>query len=115
MAMASRLHRAGLRHIGLLAQTGQRVVFAEEGDHRAALAPFADQGGGNARDLLGDAKTLMAQFGQMFGAGARLGVAHLRHRPDLVAEVNETGLDGVDATPDVTAVVHLPILDPCKT
>ncbi len=68
MAMAAGLDRARLRHAGLLAETGQRVIFAEEGDDGTALAPFAHQGGGNAGDILGDAETLMAQLGQMFGA-----------------------------------------------
>ena len=91
--MASRLDRPRLRHARLLAETGQRIVFAEEGDDGTALAPFAHQGGGNIGDILGDAKTLMAQFGQMFGRRARLGVAHLGHRPDLVAQGDETRLD----------------------
>ena len=86
MAVASRLDRARLRHARFLAQTGQRVVFAEEGDDRAALAPFAHHRGRNARDLLGDAKALMAQLGQMLGRRARLGVADFRHGPDPVAQ-----------------------------
>jgi hypothetical protein len=66
-----------------------------------------------AGNVLGDAKTLMAQLGQMFGRRARLSVAHLGHAPDLVGEGDETRLDGVDATPDVTAVIHrnIPILN----
>ena len=86
MAVASRLQRARLRHAGLLTEAGQRIVFAEEGDDGTALAPFAHQGGGNIGDILGDAETLMAQFGEMFGSRARLGVAHLGHGPDPVAQ-----------------------------
>src|SRR5258708_33124953 len=112
MAMAAGLHRTRLRHARLLAQAGQRVIFAEEGDHGAAFAPFAHQGGGNACDLLGDAETLMAQLGQMFGGRARFGVADLGHRPDPVAQFDEARLDGVDATPDVTAIIRLPVPDP---
>src|ERR1700726_3110560 len=95
MAMSSRLQWARLRHPRLLAETGQRVVFAEESDDRTALAPFAHHRRGNVRDILGDAVTLAAQLGQMFGAGARLGVAHFRHRPDPVAQGDETRLDRV--------------------
>ena len=84
MAVAAGLDRARLRDARLLAQARQRVVFAEEGDDGAALAPFADHGGGNTGDIFGDAKTLVAQFGQMFGGRARLGVADLGHRPDPV-------------------------------
>ena len=111
MAMAAGLQRARFGHAGFLAETGQGVVFAEEGDHGPAFAPFAHHGGGNACDLLGDAETLMAQLGQMFGGRARFGVADLGHRPDPVAQVDEARLDGVDATPDVTAVIHLPVPD----
>ena len=106
MAMAAGLDRAMLGDAGLLAQARQRIIFAHEGDDGTALAPFAHHGGGNAGDILGDAKTLMAQFGQMLGGGARLGVADLGHRPDPVAQIDETRLDRVNATPDVAAVVH---------
>jgi hypothetical protein len=75
MAMASSLQRPRFGHAGFLAETGQRVIFAKEGDHRSAVAPFAHHGGGNACDLLGDAETLMAQLGQMFGGRARFVVA----------------------------------------
>jgi len=51
-------------------------------------------------------KALVTQFGQMFGRRARLGVADLGHAPDPVGEGGKTRLDGVDAAPDVTAVVH---------
>src|SRR5204863_2753857 len=90
-------------------ETGQGVIFAKEGDHRPACAPFAHHGGGNACDFFGDAETLMTQLGQMFGGRARFGVADLGHRPDAVAQVDEARLDGVDATPDVTAIIHLPV------
>src|SRR5258707_13388100 len=104
MAMAAGLDRARLGDARLLAQARQRVVFTHEGDDGTALARFADQGGGNAGDVLGNAKALMAQFGEMFGRRTRLGVAHLGHRPDAVAQIDETRLDLVDATPNVAAV-----------
>src|SRR3979409_1045902 len=100
MAMASGLQRARLGHAGFLAETGQRIIFAEESDDRTALAPFAHQGGGNAGDMLRDAETLMAQFGEMFGSRTRLGVADLRHAPDPVGQGDETRLDRVNAEPD---------------
>ncbi len=107
MTMAAALHRAMFGDSGLLAEAGQRVIFAEEGDHGTAFAPFADHRGRNVGDVLGDAEPLMTQLGQMFGGGARFGVADLGHRPDPVAQFDETRLDGVDATPDITTVVHL--------
>lgn len=109
MAVAAGFQRARFGHASLLAETWQRVIFAEEGDHRPAFAPFAHQRGGNAGDLLGDAKPLMPQLGQVLGGRARLGVADLRHRPDPVGQFDEARLDRIDATPDAAAVVHLPI------
>src|SRR3954465_10047516 len=96
----------------LLAEARQRVIFPHEGNDRSALAPFAHHRGRNARDLLGDAKALMTQLGKMLGGGPRLGVADFGHAPDLVAEVDETCLDRVNATPDVAAVVHALVRDP---
>ena len=90
MAMPSGLDRTMLRNARLLAQARQRVVFAHEGDDRTALAPFAHHGGRNARDLLGDAETLVAQLSEMLGGGTRLGVADFGHAPDLVAKLDET-------------------------
>src|SRR5690242_6065604 len=111
MAMASRLDLARLRHARLLAEARQGIVFPEEGDHRTALAPFTHQSGRNVRDVLRHAKTLMLQLGQMFGCGARLGVANLGHPPDPVTQLDESPLDRIDATPDVSAVVHGAVLD----
>ena len=104
MAVAAGLHRPRLRHARLLAQPGQRVVFAEDGDHRTALAGFADHRGGNAGDILGHPETLLAQFGEMFGGGAGLAVAELGHRPDAVAQRDETALDSVNVKPNVAAI-----------
>src|SRR5262249_27498500 len=111
MAMAAGLDRTMLGNARLLAEARKRVIFAEEGDDRTALAPLAHQRGRNISDILGDAKTLMAQLGEMLGGGARLGVAHLRRSPDLVAQVDETRLDRINATPDVAAVVHASVRD----
>ena len=49
----------------------------------------------------------MLQLGEMFGAGAGFSVADFGHAPHPVAEFDETGLDCVDAAPDLAAVVHL--------
>src|SRR5258705_13802897 len=111
MALAAGLQRARLGYARLLAEARQRIIFAEKGDDGTAFAPFAHQRGRNVCDLLGDTETLMVQLGQMFGRRARLGVAHLGHRPDPVGQRDEARLDGVDATPDVTAVIHLWVPD----
>ena len=86
MAMAAGFDRTRLGDAGLLAEAGQGVIFAEEGDDRPAFAPFAHHGGRDVGDILGDAKALVAQLGQMLGRRARLGVADLRHAPDPVGE-----------------------------
>ncbi len=109
MAVTAGLDRPVLGNAGLLAEAGQGVIFAEERDDGAALAPFAHQRGRNAGQVLGDAETLVLKLSQMLGGGARLGVAHLRRSPDLVAPVDETRLDRVTATPNVTTVVHAPV------
>ena len=106
MAVAVRFDRPRLGDPGLLAEAGQRVVFAEEGNHRTVFAPFAHHGGRNARNILGDAESLMAQLGKMLGRRARLGVADLGHAPDPVGKRSKSRLDSVDASPDVAAVVH---------
>src|SRR3954447_5516947 len=106
MAVATGLDRTMLRDARLLAEARQRVIFPHEGDDRSALAPFAHHRGRDARDVLSDEKTLMTQLGEVFCGGPRLGGANLGHAPDLVAEVDETCLDRVNATPDVAAVVH---------
>src|SRR5205814_5971686 len=95
----------------LLAETRQRVIFTHEGDDRSAVAPFARHRSRDAGNILGDAETLMAQLGEMLGGGPRFGVADFRHPPDLVAEVDETCLDRVNATPDIAAVVHASVRD----
>ncbi len=111
MAVAAGLDRTVLGDAGLLAEARQRVIFTHEGNDRTALTPLAHHRGRDARDVLGDAETLVAQLGEMLGGGPRLGVAHLGHAPDPVAEVDETRLDRVDATPDVAAVIHASVRD----
>src|SRR5689334_17705182 len=109
MAMAAGFDRPVFGNSGLLAEAGESVIFAKEGDDRAAFAPFTHQRGRDAGDVLGDAETLMAQLGQMFGRGARLGVADFRHAPDPVGQGDKPRLDDVDAAPDVTTIVHGPV------
>ncbi len=59
---------------------------------------------------LGDAKALMAQFGQVFGRGTVLGVADLRHAPDAIGQSDEAILLLVDVPPNCVAVIHRVIL-----
>ena len=91
---------------GFLREAGQGVVFAEEGDDRAAFAGLADHRGRDARDVFGDPEALVLQLGDMLGDRALLGVANFRNRPDPVAEFDEALLAGVNMAPEIVAVVH---------
>src|SRR5262249_18399281 len=106
VTVAAGLNRPRFGNVSFLAEAGQGVIFAEEGDHRTAFAPFAHHGRRNATDVFGDTKTLMAQLREMLGRRARVGVADLGHAPDPVGEGGEARLDRVHATPDIAAVVH---------
>ena len=90
----------------LIRQARQRVVFAEDGDHRAILAGLAHDGGGDAGDVLGDAAALLLQHRGVLGAGAVLGVGDLRHGPDAVGQCLEIVFFGVDQAPDFLGVLH---------
>ena len=57
MAETGTRQRFLFRDAGLLRQAGQRVVFAEDGDHRAVLTGLAHHGGGDAGDVAGDAES----------------------------------------------------------
>ncbi len=45
-----------LRNAGFLAQAWESIVLAQESDHRAAFACFADDGGWDAGNTLGEAE-----------------------------------------------------------
>src|SRR5262249_47477758 len=107
MAVAVAGDRPRLGNAGLLAQARQRIVFAEDGDDRAALARFAHDGGRDAGEGLGDAEALLLQHGGMLGDGAELAVAQLRHAPDPIAQLDEGLRLGIDALPDFFAVLHI--------
>ena len=111
MAMAGAGQRAVLGDIGLLAEAGQRVVFAENGDDRAAFARLAHHGGRDAAVLLGHLEALRLQHGGMLGDGSVLGIGDFRHAPDAVAEGEEVLALGVDEIPDCFGVFHE--LAPC--
>jgi hypothetical protein len=61
MAVAAGFDRAVLGHAGFLAQAGQGVILAEDGDDRAFLARLAHDGGGDAGQLARDAEALPLQ------------------------------------------------------
>ena len=73
--------------VGFLAEAGQGVVFAEDGDDGAVFAGFAHDGGGDAGDVLGDAEALGLEHGGVFGGGFVLVVGDFGFFPDAVGEV----------------------------
>ena len=103
-----------LRDAGFLRQAGQRVVLAEDGDHRAVLAGLAHHRGRDTGDVTGDPKSFRLQHGGVFGAGAELGVAKFRHFPDAVGQTDEIVLVVVHVAPDFLGVLHflLPLFVP---
>ena len=100
MTVGAGLDRLLLRKVGDLAQIGKRIVFAQEGDDRAAIPPFADDGGRDAGDILGDAETVVQKFGRVRGDRTRLAIAGLGRRPDSVGQGAETSLLRLDVRPD---------------
>src|SRR5262249_13873926 len=102
-----RLDRPRLGDACLLAQAGQRVVFAEKGDDRAALARFADDSGRDVGHVGRDAKALTLELSDVLADRAALGLLQLGHAPDAVAQRLECLLLGVDQPPDLLGIVHL--------
>src|SRR5262249_8377486 len=88
------------------AQPRQRIIFAEERDHRTALARVTDDSGRDARDVLGDAESLARELSRMLGAGALLGIARLGHAPDPIAQRDQIGLLLLDQLPDIPMMIH---------
>ena len=74
--------RLGLGDPGLLAQPGERVVLAEDGDHRAVFARLRHDGGRDAGDVPLDAEAFLFQHLQVFGNAAVFAVGKFGHVPD---------------------------------
>src|SRR5215469_4019821 len=98
--------RPRLSDAGFLRQTWQRVVFAEDGDHRSTVPGLADNCRGNPCDILCYSKSLPLQRRGMLRAGVELAVAQLRRPPDLVGQLGERPLFGIDQRPDLFRVLH---------
>src|SRR6266508_3701794 len=106
MAVAVGLDRTRLGDARLLAQPGQRVEFAEKGDHRAAFASFSHDRGRDVGEVSCDAKFLTLELLDMLGDGTMLGILQFRHAPDAVAQRLECVFLGIDQAPDWLAIVH---------
>jgi hypothetical protein len=112
MTVAARLQLRRVVDAGHLAQPRKRVVFAEDGDDRAAFARLSHHGGGNARDAFGHAEPLVAQHRRVFGAGPVFVVKRLGDRPDAVGQADQVGCVRVDDIPDRLFVAHLDLRCP---
>ena len=106
MARAAPRQRTMLGDAGLLAQPGQRVVFAEDGDDRPVLAGLAHHCGRDAGEVLRDAEPVALQHGLMLGGRADFLEVELRHAPDAVAEGLELFPLVVHQLPDLLHVPH---------
>ncbi len=107
MAGAVALQRALLGHAGLLTEPRQRIVFAEDRDHRPAVAGFAHHRGRDAGQVRAYAETLALQHGDVLGTGAVLGIGELRHSPDAVAQRLEVRLSRIHQPPYLFRVAHV--------
>src|SRR5262249_42044521 len=106
MAVAVWLDRARLGDARLLAQSGKRIILAEDRDHRAAFARFADHRSRNIGDVAGNAEAFALELLDVLGNRAMLDILQLRHAPDAVAQRLEWLLLGVDEAPDLLGIVH---------
>ncbi len=107
VAVAAGLERARLGDVRLLAQAGQRVVFAEDGDDGPAPAGLAHDRGRQPGDGGGHVEALGAQrFLVRFGR-AVLVVEQLRGLPHPVGQLLEGRRPGIDAMPHLFAVAHV--------
>ena len=91
---------------GLLHQAGQRVVFAENGDHRTALAGLAHHRGFDAGDVLGDPESVLAEHRCVRGSGANLVEIGLRRVKNRVGQALERLAMAVDNGPNGFLITH---------
>ncbi len=96
VAVAVLFQRLRPRAARPLAEPGQRVELAENGDHRPAFARAGDKGGLNIADAARHGETFLLQRVGQQRAGARFGEAGFRRVPDSVAKGGKARLMGVD-------------------
>jgi hypothetical protein len=104
MPAAAGLQRPVLGQPGFLRQARQRVVFAQDGDHRPFLARLTHDGGRDAGDVLRHAEAFLLQHLPVLGGGTMLGIVQLRHAPDAVAEGEVVFPSGFDLVPDLLGI-----------
>jgi hypothetical protein len=106
MAVTVARQRLHFGDAGFLAQAGQCVIFAEDGDHRPIFAGFTDHRSADAGDVFRHPETLQFQYRRVFGARSELRVAQFGRIPDLVAKLLEQFLLCIDQPPDLVGILH---------
>ena len=89
-----------------LAEAGQRVVLAENGNDGAPFARLAHHGGRQPGDLLGNAKALARKHLRVLRGRGALLVVQFGVAPDAVAEGEEVRRLLLGQPPDLVAVVR---------
>ena len=98
--------RSRLGDPGDLAQPRQRIIFAENRDHRPTFAGLADHGGRDTGHILAYPKPLPLEHGGVLGDRAVFGVRDLRNLPDPVGQQFEVVPLGVDQVPNPVRIAH---------
>ncbi|MNL60832.1 hypothetical protein D3C87_1846780 [compost metagenome] len=89
MTVCTGNQRIVLYGVRLLAETGQRIIFAEKCNDRATAAGLAHHSGRDIGNRIGNPKTLRLQHLAMGSSRLRLHVAGLGRLPDLVGQFRE--------------------------
>ena len=106
MTITTARQRPRLGDAGFLRQARQRIVFAEDGDHRSPVPGLAHHRRRNPGDILCYPKSLPLQRSGMLRAGAELAITQFRHPPDPVGQLGERPLLGIDQRPDLFRILH---------
>src|SRR5579884_240818 len=95
MSRSSNRYRASVRH-GRLRQSGQRVKFSQNRDHRLALAVAGDESGRLVRYARLDAEARVFQLALEQRRTLLFVIPQLRVSPDLLRDLAEFGRSLID-------------------
>jgi len=104
--MAEAAQRAFLGQPRFLAQFRQRVIFAEDGDHRPACAPFAHHRGRDAGEVAADPRALGGKLIEMRRGRAGFGIGDLGRVEDPVGQCHVIRAPRLDHVPERIGVLH---------
>ena len=106
MTIATGDERSLLSDAGFLAEAGQGIELAENGNHRTTVAGFAHDGCGKARHIALNAETFLDQQARMLLTGVEFLIVCFRRIPDEIAERKESLAFRFDEIPDGIGVFH---------